>query len=148
MSRSSTSLSCHAVPINLIQRPVSIISLHKGLNNPRSCWGLSHLSLPSGLLHLLFLSLLTRLTRNNRFVDMNILPIVPNAIANRTSEPNKNERKPNASINASPTPFLSFPLVSVLPDPLLSPSPSMNLRMPSMFLLVFEYRSANYSHGL
>jgi hypothetical protein len=47
---------------------------------------------------------------------MNIPPIVPNAIANRTSEPNKKERKPNTLINALPTPLVSFALVGISPS--------------------------------
>jgi len=76
---------------------------------------LSYLPPPSGSLWVWSSSFLTRLSLNKRFVDMNILPIVPNAIAKRMSEPSRKERKPTASIIALPSPFVSFELVGTLP---------------------------------
>ena len=70
---------------------------------------------PSGSLWLLPSSLLACLSWNNRFVDMNILPIAPNTIAKRISEPNRKERSPTASISDLPNPFVPFVLVGILP---------------------------------
>ena len=46
---------------------------------------------------------------------MNMLPIAPNAIAKRMSDPNRKERRPTRSIIALPNPFVSFELVGILP---------------------------------
>ena len=46
---------------------------------------------------------------------MNMLPIAPNAIAKRMSDPNRKEGRPAASIIALPNPFVSFELVGILP---------------------------------
>ena len=62
---------------------------------------------------------------------MNILPIAPNAIAKRMSEPNRKERKPTASNSALPNPFVSFALVGISPSANSTSLYSIDLRVLS-----------------